>query len=87
MSNVAYLKRLFQAYYKEKGIELPIISLFDKREFGFIPWDKQIIMKRHMSFKDHDNLANYLTNEGPRHVYSSGSIYLQPDNTDMNIRY
>jgi len=84
MSNTGYLKRLFQAYYKETGVEVPVVSLFNKREFGFIPWDKQIIMKRHMSFKDHANLAKYLTNEGPRHVYSSGSIYLQPDNTDMN---
>ncbi len=84
MSNVAYLKRLFQAYYKEKGKEIPIVSLFDKREFGFIPWDKQFVMKRHISFSNFDSLAKYIINEGPRHIYSSGTIYLQPDNTDMN---
>lgn len=84
MSNIAYLRRLFQAYYKEKGTEVLEVSLFVKREFGFIPWDKQTIMKRHMSFKDLNSFTKYLINEGPRHVYSSGTIYFQPDNTEMN---
>lgn len=84
MSNITYLKRLFQAYYKEKTQELPNISLFEKREFGFIPWEKKTYMKRHMSFINLDDLRSYLINEVPRHVYSSGSIYLQPDNIEMN---
>jgi DNA primase small subunit len=83
MSNLAYLKRLFQAYYKEKGTNVPGISLFDRREFGFIPWEKKTFMKRHISFRDLVDLKNYLINEGPRHVYSSGTIYLQPDNIQM----
>ncbi|MFX0034429.1 MAG: DNA primase small subunit domain-containing protein [Candidatus Hermodarchaeota archaeon] len=84
MSNISYLKKLFQAYYKEKRTEITSVNLFNKREFGFIPWDKQTIMKRHISFKDPDNLKKYLINEGPKHIYSSGSIYLQPDNPDMS---
>ncbi|MFX1390548.1 MAG: DNA primase small subunit domain-containing protein [Promethearchaeota archaeon] len=83
MSNITYLKRLFKAYYKEKGVDLPIVNQFKKREFGFIPWDKQIIMKRHMSFNDPDNFKKYLLIEAPRHIYSSGSLYLQPDNSEM----
>jgi DNA primase small subunit len=84
MTNTAYLKRLFQAYYKENAARVSGISLFNKREFGFIPWEKQTIMKRHMGFKKLDSFTKYLINEGPRHVYYSGSIYLQPDNTEMS---
>jgi DNA primase small subunit len=83
MSETRYLKRLFQAYYKENKSEIPIVSLINQREFGFIPWDRNIIMKRHMSFKNHESITNYLAGEGPRHVYSSGALYLQPDNTNM----
>ena len=79
MSDKAYLKRLFQTYYKKKKFGIPNINLFDQREFGFIPWDKQIMI-RHMAFRSPENLLKYLSENGPRHVYSSGSIYLpRPD--------
>jgi len=84
MSDLAYLERLFQAYYKEKSSEIPQVSLFAQREFGIIPWDKKVFMKRHMSFKTRDSLVDYLTKNVPRHFYSSGAIYLQPDNIDMD---
>ena len=83
MSEIAYLKRLFKEYYKEKRLEIPPVSLFNNREFGYIPWDKQIIMKRHMSFKSQDGLSKYLINEGPRHVYFSGALYEQPEIPNM----
>jgi len=84
MSDIAYLKRLFRTYYKEKRSEIPTVSLFDNREFGYIPWDKQIIMKRHMSFKSQDSITKHLINEGPRHVYFSGALYEQPEIQDMD---
>lgn len=83
MSDKNYLKRLFQAYYKKIKLNIPIVNSFEQREFGFIPWDKQIMI-RHLSFKNPENLIKELVQTGPRHVYSSGSIYLQPDNPDMN---
>ncbi len=86
MSDITYLKRLFQAYYKEKKENIPLVSLYNHREFGFIPWVKKITMIRHISFKNPDNLTNYLIDNGPRHVYSSGSLYLQPDNLNMNSK-
>jgi len=83
MSDLTYLKRLFQAYYKEKGLEIPKVNLFNQREFGFIPWEKKVYMKRHIGFEMRDNLIQYLINNGPKHAYSSGSIYLEPDNQSM----
>ncbi|MFX1278588.1 MAG: DNA primase small subunit domain-containing protein [Promethearchaeota archaeon] len=83
MSDINYLKRLFKAYYSEKSSEIPHLSSFDLREFGYIPWDKKTFMKRHMSFKIQEQLLALLVNEGPRHIYSSGAIYKQPENQDM----
>ncbi|TFG22592.1 MAG: hypothetical protein EU532_14250 [Promethearchaeota archaeon] len=83
MTDNLYLKRLFQAYYRENQSDIPKIDSFEYREFGFIPWDKQIMI-RHTSFKNPENLIRYLIEYGPKHTYSSGSIYLKPDNADMN---
>jgi DNA primase small subunit len=82
MTDKFYLKRLFQAYYKEIRSNIPIVNSFEFREFGFIPWDKYIMI-RHLSFRNPDNLVKELIQSGPRHVYSSGSLYLEPDNSDM----
>jgi len=83
MTDNTYLKRLFQAYYRELKPNIPVISYFEQREFGFIPWDKQIMI-RHLSFKTPGSLLKELIENGPRHVYSSGSLYLKPDNSNMN---
>ena len=75
---------MFQAYYQEKQFDLLKVSSFNLREFGLIPWEKKVFMKRHMSFDNLDYLRNYLIKDAPRHLYSSGSLYLKPDAQDMN---
>jgi DNA primase small subunit len=86
MVDITYLKRLFQAYYQEKRLDLPKVSNFNMREFGWIPWEKKVFMKRHMSFDNQDNLRNYLIKDTPRHLYSSGTLYLKPDAQDMKSK-
>ncbi|MFW9951975.1 MAG: DNA primase small subunit domain-containing protein [Candidatus Thorarchaeota archaeon] len=78
MTDTKFLERLFQAYYLEKKDELPLISLFKKREFGFIPWQKPIMI-RHIGFTSKETLLNYFINNPPKHAYTSGSIYEQPE--------
>ncbi len=85
MNDFNYLERVFQAYYRERSIEIPSVSSFDKREFGFIPWNKEIMI-RHIAFNDSTTLNNYLINNTPRHTYSSGAIYLKPANLDMKLK-
>ena len=84
MNEIIYLKKLFQAYYQEKQLEIPKVSSFNLREFGLIPWEKKVYMKRHMSFENSDDLRSYLIKDAPRHLYSSGSLYLKPDAQTMN---
>ncbi len=83
MSENAYLQRLFQRYYSEKREDIPKVNSFEKREFGFIPWNKQIMI-RHLAFRELGDLREKLALEGPRHVYSSGTLYEEPDHLDMN---
>ncbi|MFW9988023.1 MAG: DNA primase small subunit domain-containing protein, partial [Candidatus Odinarchaeota archaeon] len=83
MNSYDYLKRRFKEYYKDNRDKIPFVSLFNKREFGFIPWDQQIRMIRHMGFLNKENFIQHLINNGPRHVYSSGSLYENPENQDM----
>ena len=58
MSDNKFLKRLFQAYYQEKQKEILAVSSFEFREFGFIPWEKQIMI-RHIGFESQKILLNY----------------------------
>jgi DNA primase small subunit len=83
MSETKFLERLFQAYYLEKKDELPLVSLFENREFGFIPWQKAIMI-RHIGFKSKAVLTNYFINNPPKHAYASGSIYEQPEASVMD---
>jgi len=82
MNENLYLKRLFHTYYKEKANEMPEVSFTDKREFASIPWENYF-MERHMGFSNKNLLTNYIIDRSPRHFYSSGALYLQPDNRDM----
>lgn len=82
MSNNIFLKRLFQAYYQEKKEKIPTINSLERREFGFIPWEKPMMI-RHLGFGNYEYLKDYLVENGPRHVFSSGALYLMPENQDM----
>ncbi|MHA1272490.1 MAG: DNA primase small subunit domain-containing protein [Promethearchaeota archaeon] len=83
MTDETFLKRLFEAYYREKHEEIPKITDFSKREFGFIPFDNSIMI-RHIGFRDKEDLIRYLIKNSPRHVYSSGSLYKYPDAPTMD---
>ncbi|MFX1315650.1 MAG: DNA primase small subunit domain-containing protein [Promethearchaeota archaeon] len=82
MSDKIYLKRIFQRYYKENSSEIPIVNSYNKREYGFIPWEEQV-MERHLSFGNFESLIDFLKLKAPRHAYSSGSLYHQPEIPDM----
>ena len=62
MNDLRYLNRLFKEYFKEKRNNIHLVEEFRKREFGFIPWDSQTRMIRHMGFTNKENLLKYLLN-------------------------
>ncbi|MFX1411332.1 MAG: DNA primase small subunit domain-containing protein [Promethearchaeota archaeon] len=82
MIDKVYLKRIFQRYYEENSLNIPKVNLFNKREYGFIPWEEQV-MERHLSFENFESLIEFFKIKAPRHAYSSGSLYNQPEIPDM----
>ena len=83
MIDSGYIIRLFKEYYKKNRNGIPLVNSFNAREFGFIPWGSKTFMMRHMSFVTRENFIKYLVINGPRHVYSSGALYSQPEQQDM----
>jgi DNA primase small subunit len=83
MNDLNYLQRQFKEYYKENKSKIPKVNSFKQREFGFIPWDQQIRMIRHIGYSKHDQFLTQLSNNGPRHVYTSGSLYSKPEIQNM----
>lgn len=73
---------MFQAYYKEHSKDIPLVSEFTQREFGFIPWEQQIMI-RHIGFGSPEIFQKYIIDKAPRHAYCSGSIYENPEIQDM----
>ncbi len=73
----AYLRGRFRDYYRRASIDPP--PLAPSREWGYIPWSSGgTTMVRHLSLLEYGELANFLTNEQPRHVYYSAGIYADP---------
>ncbi|MFX0008132.1 MAG: DNA primase small subunit domain-containing protein [Promethearchaeota archaeon] len=83
MNDLNYLQRQFKEFYNENKTKIPKVNSFKQREFGFIPWDQQIRMIRHIGYSKFDQLLIELTNNGPRHVYASGSLYSKPEIQNM----
>lgn len=77
-----FLQRLFTAYYQERKEQIPPIDSLNSREFGFIPWEESLMI-RHVGFDTESDLKKFLIEKGPRHVYTSGSLYKYPENQDM----
>ncbi|WP_238375160.1 DNA primase catalytic subunit PriS [Vulcanisaeta thermophila] len=74
------MKVLFRNYYRSANLEVSNIEL---REFGFQFFDKEG-MVRHVSFKNAQELKQYLVNNVPAHVYYSTALYRDPSNQDMD---
>jgi len=83
MTDINYLKRLFQDYYRKNSNQIPEISCIEHREFGFIPWDEKPYMIRHQPFNTMESLKGSLRKSDPRHIYASGALYDDPGHPDM----
>jgi DNA primase small subunit len=74
-ATLEFLKQRFCDYYSKGFISPP--SGLSQREWGFVFFDasQEIRMRRHMAFADKRELADYLKNLIPAHVYYSTAYY------------
>jgi len=77
---ILLLKSLFGAYYRENDIPPP--PQFSKREFGFMLWDKEGMI-RHKTFYNRTEFLAFLRKNAPKNAYRSAAYYLDPEAQSM----
>lgn len=79
----AYLAGRFSDHYRRESVDIPPSA--HRREWGFIPWasGERTTMVRHRSVTDLGGLDQFLSREGPRHVYYSAGYYDEPSAGSM----
>ena len=75
-----FLMSMFSRHYKEVSLAMP--ERFAKREFGFMFFDRQFVM-RHLGFQTRASLKKYLIEQVPAHAYHSCAYYETPDAPTM----
>jgi len=68
---------MFREYYAKDFTPERNILAFEKREFGFASFEGWML--RHKSFNNADELAFFLRDTVPQHVYVSGACYDDPE--------
>nr|MDO8116037.1 DNA primase catalytic subunit PriS [Candidatus Sigynarchaeota archaeon] len=74
---IDYIKRLFQAYYREAKMADLLPTSVPLREFGFLLFDKKGMI-RHKGFLEGNEVKTYLVKNIPMHAYYSATLYHSP---------
>ena len=75
-----FLRQRFTEYYRKTVLVAP--SSIEQREWGFVlfnPGGTGMHMRRHIGFSSSGELAAYIQNLVPQHVYYSTAYYEKPD--------
>jgi len=75
-----FVMKMFARHYTEEALLMP--ERFSKREFGFMFFDRDFVM-RHLSFPSRAALKKYLIENVPSHAYYSCAYYEKPDAPTM----
>lgn len=78
-----YVRGRFRDYYRRTDLSEPKHA--DGREWGFMGWgEDEDSLTRHLSVYELGNLDGYVTEECPKHVYTSTGRYDTPTATDVD---
>ncbi|UCH31434.1 MAG: hypothetical protein JSV05_08035 [Candidatus Bathyarchaeota archaeon] len=77
LNSFQLIKENFSKYYHTLGEDAFLLSLIRQREFGFILFDKKIML-RHKSFKSSEALKGFLISLAPSDAYFSAAFYERP---------
>jgi DNA primase small subunit len=86
-ATLEFVKQRFTEYYQRQNLTVP--SSLEQREWGFVFFDAtaEVRMRRHMAFMDPLELAAYVKNLVPAHVYYSTAYYQTPSAPTMNDKH
>ena len=82
IDNTLELRKRFTLKYGELVKNFPPIPDIDQREFAFLFWDKNY-MVRHRGFSNPQHFLSELRGLAPRHAYHSAALYSDPGNKIM----
>ena len=77
ISTETFLRSKFVEYYRLHSDNIKPPSQYVKREFGFIPFREQIMM-RHRGFSSVQQLVEIIQGMAPAHAYYSSAYYERP---------
>ncbi len=78
------IKTLFKLYYKNPDEPLTVPAI-EQREIAIQPLDKDIMI-RHLAFKSIEDLAKFIIQKVPGHIYYSTAYYDRPDDPSMEAK-
>lgn len=78
-----FLEKLFNKYYRSKGSTIFAPSMIEKREFAFIFFGKEGML-RHVSYRSVEELKGFISTHTPKHVYYSSAYYKYPSMDSMD---
>ncbi|WP_292369564.1 DNA primase catalytic subunit PriS [Methanoregula sp. UBA64] len=79
-----FVRQRFAEYYKKAVLVAP--SSLEQREWGFVlfnPGATEMRMRRHTAFPGRGEMADYIRNLVPSHIYYSTAYYEKPDAPTM----
>jgi DNA primase small subunit len=76
-SSLQFVCSAFSEYYENSVAILPLPSLMEKREFAFLTFDEQMML-RHKGFRNRDELGGFLKDLIPSDAYYSCAYYADP---------
>lgn len=74
--SLSFIRKVFRNYYREGFPPDTVISCLEKREFGFLSFENQMV--RHKSFKDLNELRDFMQDFVPSDAYYSCALYENP---------
>ena len=73
-----FIQDRFAYYYKQGSPSIPPPTSIEKREFGFLLFEKRVML-RHRTFRDVGDLRSYISTTVPSDVYYSSAYYESPE--------
>jgi DNA primase small subunit len=73
-----FIQKTFAEYYKQHSSSIPPPTQIEKREFGFLLFEKRMML-RHRGFRDVGNLRSSISATVPSDIYYSSAYYESPE--------
>jgi DNA primase small subunit len=78
-----FVEEAFREYYRRNSLNNSPVHAIDRREFGFVSFEGQVV--RHRNFQNKEELTAFLSDFVPRDVYSSCAYYRDPE-AEMDVK-